>query len=45
MKKALTYIGGLIGLYVVVSHATGFGTAVKDGASGGSTLIKTLQGR
>lgn len=45
MKKALTYIGGLIGLYIVVSHASGFGTAIKDGASGGSKFVRTLQGR
>lgn len=45
MKKVLVPVFGLIGLYVVVANATGFGVAVKSGAAGGSTLIKTLQGR
>lgn len=45
MKKVLTYVGGLIALYLVVDHATGSGSVLHAGANGGSTIIKTLQGR
>lgn len=45
MKKLTGYLAGLIGLYVIVAHGTGFGTAVTKGASGASTVVKTLQGR
>jgi len=45
MKKALTYGAGLIALYLVASHASGAGSVISAGAKGGSTLIKTFQGR
>lgn len=44
-RKALTTIGGLIGLYLVVYYGTNSGKVISAGASGGSTLIKSLQGR
>jgi hypothetical protein len=44
-KKALTYGGGLIALYLVVRYATGAGTVLSAGAKGGSQVVKTLQGR
>jgi hypothetical protein len=44
-KNALKYAAVLIATYLVVSKATGFGTAVK--ATGGQAigLTKALQGR
>lgn len=45
MKKALTYGGGLIALYLVVNYATGAGSVLKAGAAGGTSVIKALQGR
>lgn len=45
MKQALKYGAGLIGLYLVVSKGTNAGRAMKDGASGGVSIIKALQGR
>lgn len=44
-KKTLTYSAGLIALYLGVRYATGAGTVLKAGATGGSTIIKTFQGR
>lgn len=44
-RKALTYVGGLIGLYLAVRYASGAGTVLSAGANGSSTVIKTLQGR
>lgn len=44
-KKALFYGTGLIGLYIAVAHGSNFGKALTAGANGGSTVIKTLQGR
>lgn len=45
MRKALTYTGGLIALYLVVNYATGAGKILSTGASGAQTVIRTLQGR
>lgn len=44
-RKVLTYGGGLIALYLLVMHASGAGTVLTSGASGSSTVIKSLQGR
>lgn len=44
-KKALTYGGGLIALYLAVRYATGTGTVLAAGANGGSKLVRTFQGR
>lgn len=45
MKKALTYGAGLIALYLVVEHYTGFSKDVSASLSGVSNVAKTLQGR
>jgi hypothetical protein len=44
-KKALTYWALLIGGFIVVSRATGFGTAVKAVGGQSVALTKALQGR
>ena len=44
-RQALKYVAGLIGLYLVVVYASGFGQDINAGASGGSLLVKTFQGR
>jgi hypothetical protein len=44
-RKALLYGAGLIALYIAVAHGSNFGRAISAGANGGSTVIKTLQGR
>lgn len=44
-RKILTYTGGLIALYIVVAHASGFGRVVTAGANGSSKVARTLQGR
>jgi hypothetical protein len=41
----MKYSAVLIGLYLVVNHASGTGTLFKSGAAGLSTIDKTLQGR
>lgn len=45
MNRALKYGATLIGMYLVVAYATGFGKAV--GAAGGQAvaMTKALQGR
>ncbi|MDR6212177.1 hypothetical protein QE364_003908 [Nocardioides zeae] len=45
IASIVSYTGGLIALYLIVANGTNFGKVVREGASGGSTLIKTLQGR
>lgn len=45
MKKALTYMAGLIALYLAVENFTGSGTVINDGASGVTSIVKSLQGR
>jgi hypothetical protein len=45
MKIYAKYGAGLIALYLIVAHGKNFSTAVKGAASGGSGVIKTLQGR
>lgn len=44
-RKALTYGAGLIALYLLVAHQTNSGKLVTDAASGGSTIVKSFQGR
>lgn len=44
-RKALMYGAGLIALYLVVVHATGAGTLVKDTTAGGGGLVKAFEGR
>jgi hypothetical protein len=41
----MKYTAVLIGLYLVVTNASGFGTAFTKGAAGLSQIDKTLQGR
>jgi hypothetical protein len=45
VKTYLKYSVGLIGLYIVVSQASGAGQAFTSGANGASTLVRTFQGR
>lgn len=44
-RKALFYVAALIGTYLVVANATGFGNALKSAGTAGSGVIKTLQAR
>jgi hypothetical protein len=41
----MKYSAVLIGLYLAVTHASGMGTIFTQGATGLSTVDKTLQGR
>jgi hypothetical protein len=45
MKKFLIGSGILIGLYLVVANATGFGTSVQAVGTAYAQGVKTLQGR
>lgn len=45
MKMLTKYTAGLIALYLVVYNASKSGIVMKEGAAGGSKVIKTLQGR
>lgn len=45
MKVALRYSAGLIALYLVVAYATGSGTVISNGTTGGVNLVKAFQGR
>jgi len=44
-KKLATYGAGLIGLYLVVFYSSGAGKVISAGSSGGTSVIKALQGR
>lgn len=44
-KKILFYSAGLIGLYLVVVNFNGFSSDVNATATGGSSLVKSFQGR
>lgn len=44
-RKALQYTAGLISLYIVVANGSNFGKVFSAGATGGTQLIKGLQGR
>ena len=43
--RVIKWVGGLTVLYLVLEHAPAFKTAIGAGASGASTVEKTLQGR
>lgn len=45
MQKYLRYGAGLIALYIIVYNGSKAGQVFKDGASGVSSVAKTLQGR
>lgn len=45
LRKSVEYGFGAIFLYLLVAHATGAGTLLKDGAAGIQGVAKTLQGR
>lgn len=45
MKTFLKYGAGLIALYIAVAYASGSGKVLSSGATGGSLVIKTFQGR
>lgn len=45
LRKGLMYTAVLVGAYLVVANATGFGKAVSAAAGGYSTAVRTLQGR
>jgi len=44
-RKALFYGAALIGLYIAVANGSNMGKLISNGAQGGSTFVKTLQGR
>jgi hypothetical protein len=44
-KNALTYGFGTIALYLAVARYTGTSKVIGAGASGGSQIIRTFQGR
>lgn len=45
LTKALTYTGVLIGVYLLVSHATDAGKLLTSAGSAYTGAVKTLQGR
>lgn len=45
MRKALTYGAGLIALYLIVAHGSGFGTAVTGLGTAATKVTTGLQGR
>ena len=45
MNKFLTYSAVLIGVYLVVAHATDAGKLLASAGTAGSGYAKTLQGR
>lgn len=45
MKKIIGYGGALIALYIAVANGSNTGNVISAGASGLSTVTKTLQGR
>lgn len=45
MRKALTYGGGLIALYLLVAYSTGSGRLISSLGTSSATVIKTFQGR
>lgn len=44
-RQALTYSAVLIGFYLAVANATGFGNLLKSAGTAGSGFAKTLQAR
>jgi hypothetical protein len=45
MRQYGKWGAGLIALYIIVYNASKSGIVMKEGAAGGSKVIKTLQGR
>lgn len=45
MRNVIRLGFGAIALYLVVYYSSGSGTVLREGAAGGSTLIKSFQGR
>lgn len=45
MNKFLSYSATLIGVYLIVAHATGAGNLLKAAGTAGTSYAKTLQGR
>jgi hypothetical protein len=45
MKKFMFYTAALIGLYLVVANATGFGKALTAVSQGYAAGVRELQGR
>lgn len=45
IRQLAKYGAGLIALYIVVANGSSFGTVISKGATGISTVSKTLQGR
>jgi hypothetical protein len=45
LKQGMKYGVGLVAVYLLVKNASGSGTLISSGASGISTVTKTLQGR
>jgi hypothetical protein len=45
VQKALKYSFAAIGLYLGVYYASGAGTLINAGSTGGVSLIKAFQGR
>jgi hypothetical protein len=45
VSKFLTYSAALIGIYLVVAHATDAGRVIAAAGQAGSGYAKTLQGR
>ena len=39
------YFATLIGLYIVVANGSQMGQVIKEGAAGGASLTRALQGR
>jgi hypothetical protein len=44
-RTYMKYSAILIGLYLVVEHASGAGQVITQGAAGASQIDRTLQGR
>lgn len=44
-RKLAGYGAGLIALYLVVANGSKAGALFKDGANGGSSLVRAFQGR
>lgn len=44
-RKALSYVAGLIALYIVTANASNFGKVISAGSKGSVSNIKALQGR
>lgn len=45
MRRYALYGTGLIALYLVVAHYTGFAKDTNAAATGGANLVKAFQGR